>query len=179
MIVRLKRSLACIFKRTVSRIVNFFHKGAGFVLVTRFCKNLLKQLPGKATDKFLELLLEGMDLAFSVLPGYSKNIKNFRGRYLFKTKETETGTGRPVVDAAVIFKNGKMKVDRKPKDDPDKWDVRVTFKDADALRNFLFSRDQDILDSLLANDVEVDGNLNYVYKFGFMARDLGHRFGVV
>jgi hypothetical protein len=139
---------------------------------------LLKQLPGKATDKFLELLLEGMDLAFSVLPGYSKNIKNFRGRYLFKTKETETESNRPVVDAAVIFKNGKMKVDRKPKDDPDKWDVRVTFKDADALRNFLFSRDQDILDSLLANDVEVDGNLNYVYKFGFMVRDLGHRFGV-
>ena len=42
----------------------------------------------------------------------------------------------------------------------------------------MFSRDQDILNSLLANDVEVDGNLNYVYKFGFMARDLGHRLGV-
>jgi len=25
----------------------------------------------------------------------------------------------------------------------------------------------------------VDGNLNYVYKFGFMVRDLGHRFGIV
>ena len=43
---------------------------------------------------------------------------------------------------------------------------------------FLFSRDQDILDSLLANDVELDGNLNYIYKFGFMARDLGRRLGV-
>ena len=178
MIVRLKRSLARIFKRTVSRIVSYINEGAGLVLIKRFCKNLLKQLPGKATYKFLELLLDGMDLAFSVLPGYSKNIKDFKGRYLFKTKEIETESNRPVVDAAVIFKNGKMKVDKKPKDDPDKWDVRVTFKDAAALRDFIFSRDQDILDSLLANDVEVDGNLNYVYKFGFMVRDLGHRFGV-
>ena len=178
MIVWLKRSLARIFKSTVSRIVSYINEGAGLVLIKRFCKNLLNQLPGKATDKFLELLLDGMDLAFSVLPGYSKNIKDFKGRYLFKTKEIETESNRPVVDAAVIFKNGKMKVDRKPKDDPDKWDVRVTFKDAAALRDFIFSRDQDILDSLLANDVEVDGNLNYVYKFGFMVRDLGHRFGV-
>ncbi|MBW1855457.1 MAG: hypothetical protein JRJ00_12395 [Deltaproteobacteria bacterium] len=178
MIARLKRSLARIFKRTVSRIVSYINEGAGLALIKRFCKNLLNQLPGKATDKFLELLLDGMDLAFSVLPGYSKNIKDFKGRYLFKTKEIETESNRPVVDAAVIFKNGKMKVDRKPKDDPDKWDVRVTFKDAAALRDFIFSRDQDILDSLLANDVEVDGNLNYVYKFGFMVRDLGHRFGV-
>jgi hypothetical protein len=30
----------------------------------------------------------------------------------------------------------------------------------------------------LANEVAVDGNLNYIYKFGFMARDLVHRLGV-
>jgi hypothetical protein len=117
-----------------------------------------------------------MDLAFLVWPGYSKNIEGFKGRYLFKTREIDTY--RPVVDAAVIFENGDMKIDREPEDDPDKWDVRVTFKDAAALRAFIFSRDQDILNSLLKNDVELDGNLNYIYKFGFMARDLGHRLGV-
>ena len=168
MIARLKRSLI--------RIVSRIHEGAGSALVKAFCRKLLKQLPGEVTDKFLELLLGGMDLAFLVWPGYSKNIEGFKGRYLFKTREIETD--RPVVDAAVTFENGDMKVDREPEDDPDKWDVRVTFKDAAALRDFMFSRDQDILNSLLANDVEVDGNLNYVYKFGFMARDLGHRLGV-
>jgi hypothetical protein len=30
----------------------------------------------------------------------------------------------------------------------------------------------------LANEVTVDANLNYIYKFGFMARDLVHRLGV-
>jgi hypothetical protein len=168
MIARLKRSL--------TRIVSRIHEGAGSALVKAFCRKLLKQLPGEVTDKFLELLLGGMDLAFLVWPGYSKNIEGFKGRYLFKTREIDTY--RPVVDAAVIFENGDMKIDREPEDDPDKWDVRVTFKDAAALRAFIFSRDQDILNSLLKNDVELDGNLNYIYKFGFMARDLGHRLGV-
>ena len=163
MIARLKRSL--------TRIVSRIHEGAGSALVKAFCRKLLKQLPGEVTDKFLELLLGGMDLAFLVWPGYSKNIEGFKGRYLFRTADN-------LVAAAVIFENGDMKVDREPEDDPDKWDVRVTFKDAAALRDFMFSRDQDILNSLLKNDVELDGNLNYIYKFGFMARDLGHRLGV-
>jgi hypothetical protein len=47
------------------------------------------------------------------------------------------------------------------------------------LRDFIFSRDQDILNSILANQVEVDGNLNYIYKFGFMARDLAKRVGAL
>jgi hypothetical protein len=68
-----------------------------------------------------------------------------------------------------------MKVHKK---DVDKWNVRITFKDAPALHAFLFSKNQDILDSLLRNEVEVDGNLNYIHKFGFMARDLIRRLGV-
>jgi hypothetical protein len=55
--------------------------------------------------------------------------------------------------------------------------VRVRFTDGAALRRFLFAEDQDILDSLLANEVELTGNLNYIYKFGFMARDLQRRLG--
>ena len=54
----------------------------------------------------------------------------------------------------------------------DKWDVKVTFQDSEALRDYLFSKDLDIIDSIAKNKVEVDGNLNYIYKFGFMANDL-------
>ena len=35
----------------------------------------------------------------------------------------------------------------------------VTFANPRALRRFLFSKDQDVLDSLLANEVDVEGNL--------------------
>lgn len=141
-------------------------------------KKLEKELLGEVTDEFLELLLivmkfafsidKALDLSLSPFEGYRKNIEGFRGSYLFMTSDN-------LVSASAIFANGDMKVEDDPIDD---WDVRVTFKDASSLRVFLFSKDQDILNSLLENKVEVDGNLNYIYKFGFMARDLGRRIGV-
>lgn len=132
-------------------------------------KSLKEEILGKATDEFLEMLLKGMDIAFFISGSYRKNIEGFRGRYLFRTAD---GT----VAAAVIFKDGDMEV----KDDAiDDWDVMVTFENHAALRSFLFSRDQDILNSILSNEVEVEGNLNYIYKFGFMARDLAKRVGAL
>jgi hypothetical protein len=156
-------------KHIVSRPIPYLFSDTINNVITRlFLRKLRKELVGKATDIFLELLLMGMDLAFYLSKGYRKNIKDFEGRYLFRTADD-------VVAAAATFKDGDMEVHKEAIDD---WDVRVTFKDADALNAFLFSRDQDILNSLLANDVELDGNLNYIYKFGFMARDLGRRLGV-
>ena len=69
-----------------------------------------------------------------------------------------------------------MLVEREP--DLDNWDIKVTFKDVDALWKFIFSGGTDIIDSVLANDVQVYGNLNYLFKFGFMARDLKERLGL-
>lgn len=137
------------------------------------------EFDGKVTDKFLELLLKGMEGAFAAskdkivsiftdkFKGYHKNIEGFKGRYLFRTANNS------VLDSAV-FENGDMDVMK----DIDDWNVRVTFKNPAALRDFLFSQNQDILDSILANTVEVDGNLNYIYRFGFMARDLRKRIGL-
>jgi hypothetical protein len=132
-------------------------------------KSLKEEILGEATDKFLEMLLKGMDIAFCISSSYRKNIEGFRGRYLFKTADA-------TVAASIIFKDGDAKVEDDAIDD---WDVMVTFKNHTALRDFLFSRDQDILNSILANQVEVDGNLNYIYKFGFMARDLAKRVGAL
>ena len=156
-------------KRIVLRPIPYlFPDTIGNFITRLLLRKLRKELVGKATDIFVELLLRGMDLAFYLSKGYRKNIKDFEGRYLFTTADD-------VVAAAATFEHGDMEVHKEAIDD---WDVRVTFKDAGALNAFLFSRDQDILDSLLANDVELDGNLNYIYKFGFMARDLGRRLGV-
>ena len=156
-------------KRIVLRpIAYLFTDAAGNFVAKLILRKLKRELLGKVTDMFLESLLAGMDLAFYLSKGYRKNIKDFEGRYLFRTAED-------VVAAAATFKDGDMQYHREPIDD---WNVRVTFKDYEALNAFLFSRDQDILDSLLENKVELDGNLNYIYKFGFMARDLGHRLGI-
>lgn len=132
-------------------------------------RELSKQMCGDATDKFLDLLLKGMSMAFSLSSSYRNNIEDFKGKYLFRTKDNQ-------VAESIIFEYGEMRV----KDDAiNDWDVCITFKNAAALRDFLFSKNQDILNSLLKNEVEVDGNQNYIYRFGFMARDLGKRLGVV
>lgn len=142
------------------RLVHWFAKHG--------CRKLLDELSGAATDAFLELLLTGMDLLFLLSKSYRRNLKGFRGRYLFRTADDQVRSG-------VVFCGEKMV--RHP-GGIDDWNVRVSFKSVAALKSFLFSRDQDILNSLLRNEVEVDGNLNYVYKFAFMARDLGKHLGL-
>ena len=129
---------------------------------------LLAELGGVATDKIVELLLVAMDLGFAILPGYRDNLRDFRCRYVFRTAD-----GR--VDASALFTPGEMSMRTTAVEAPD---VTITFKSPAAFRRFLSSKEKDILESLMANEVEVDGNLNYVYKFGFMARYLLLRLGI-
>lgn len=149
----------------VSRIVS---DDLVLAIVRRLSKNLVRQLEGEVTDEFLELLLGGMDLATRLSRDFRENLRDFRGSYVFRTAD-----GR--VSVSATFRDGDMKVHEKAVPD---WNVMVTFKNPRALWAFLFSKNQDILDSLLKNEVEVDGNLNYICKFGFMARELTSRLGV-
>jgi len=137
-------------------------------LIRNHIERLRQALEGTLTDKFLEILLGVMSVAFVLLGSYRRNIRGFEGTYLFRTAD-----GR--VAAGAHFKKGFMQILTK---EPPAYHVAVTFNDPAALRRYLFSRDQDILASILANDVTVDGNLNYIYKFGFLARDLVRRLGV-
>jgi hypothetical protein len=136
-------------------------------LIRRSEAALRTELGGKATDEFLELLLRGMDLAFCLSRKYRRNLTDFRARYVFRTRDG-------LVANSVIFSNGDMQVESKPVDD---WDVRITFESAPVLLGFLL-KGQDVLDAILEDRVEVEGNLNCVYKFGFMASDLAHMLGV-
>lgn len=161
--------MASRLKRTVLRPIPYlFSDRTGHFMIKLLTKTLREELYGKVTDKFLELLLQGMDLAFCLSKDYRKNIKNFKARYVFRTSKN-------TVSASATFRDGEMEVHKEVIED---WESRVTFKDSSALMTFIFSRDQDILDYILNNDVEVDGNLNFIYKFGFMARDLTQRLGV-
>ena len=120
--------------------------------------------------KKLTTLLKGMDLFFYVTwdDEFRRHLDNFDGRFYFKTAD-ET------VKVAATFSNGDMQVhDGGIKD----WDVMVTFQNGEALRKYIFSEDQDIFESISENAVEVDGNLNHIFKFGFMVQDLTRRLGI-
>jgi hypothetical protein len=161
--------MAMTIRKVALRLVSsLFPEGARNSLVGKFCKPLADQLCGKITDDFMELLLRGMELSFCLSKDYRENIKDFRGTYVFRTEDGRVG-------CSAVLRDGNMDVDTEVRFP---YEVRVTFKDAQALWRFLLGENQDILDSILANDVEVDGNLNYIYKFGYLARDLQHRLGV-
>lgn len=136
--------------------------------IRRLARQVRKELGDAATDRFLEFLLRGMHLAFDLCKSYRRNIECFDARYVFKTRDGGA-------DVTADFADGDMQVHDDAKD---QWTVRVTFANAAALRTFLFAGNHDILNSILANEVEVEGNVNYLYKFGFMARDLMRRLGL-
>lgn len=139
-----------------------------FATLQREAQALKSALEGKLTDKAVEVLLYVMEVAFVLMPDYRRNLRGFRGSYVLRTANGD-------VAASAVFARQKMSVRRKAIASPT---VAITFKSPQALRRFLSSKDRDILQALLANDVEVDGNVNYVYKLGFMAKDLTRRLGL-
>jgi len=119
-------------------------------------------LQSEVAEEFLELLLKLMSLFFMIDSDFSKNINGFKGRYLFKSRDND-------ITVSAVFDNGKMHVEEKIIDNPD---ITVTFNDGKALMNYLLSPKPDILGSMLRQDVVLNGNLNYIYKFAYMATHL-------
>jgi len=165
--------MASRLNRFVLRPISNLFNGADVFLTKRFTRKLKKQLLGVVTDKFITLLLRGMDLFFCLTQDddLRRNLKNFEGRYFFKTADDEE-----TIRASATFSNGDMHVHEDAIDD---WDVMVTFKNGKALRDFIFSEKQDIFGAISESEVEVDGNLNYIYKFAFMAKDVLRRLDLV
>lgn len=133
-----------------------------------FSRRLVEQFRGRVTNDLVELLLKGMATAFLLSRSFRDNIRGFSARYVFTTDDGSVKT-------SARFDGKRMHVEHEPAGD---WTVRVRFRDARALQRFLFGKNQDILQSILDNDVEMDGNVNYIFKFGFLARDLERRLGL-
>ena len=161
----------------MTRLRRFFLKllswvlpaGLGLRLMRKEIDDLRGSLEGVLVDKLIECLLWGMSLAFLLLRDFRRNIAGFSAVYVFRAAHSSVAAG-------ARFADGHMHVLCEEEKD---YDVLVTFSDPAAFCRFLFSRDQDILASILANDVIVDGNLNHIYKFAFMVRDLMRRLSLV
>jgi len=113
-------------------------------------------------EEFLQILLNLMSLMFVIDHDYRKNIQNFSGRYQFSSQDGQ-------ITMAALFNNGHMKVVEDVISNPD---ITITFRNGRTLLNFIITPRQDILGSMLRQDVKTDGNLNYLYRFGFMAKQL-------
>jgi hypothetical protein len=157
-----------IFEAPLRLFAPILPKGAQDALVRSRCQDLAGQWFGQVTDQFLQMLLQSMATAFVFWKDYRRNIEGFRGTLTFVTRKGDVGV-------SAVFKDGKMKVLDQPSA---AWDALVTYKDASAVWSMLLGGDAVILDSLLNNTVDADGTLPYIYRFGFLARDLQRRLGV-
>ncbi|MCD6262002.1 MAG: hypothetical protein J7J52_03145 [Deltaproteobacteria bacterium] len=113
-------------------------------------------------EDFLQVLLSLMQIMFILNPGYRRNIDNFHGRYQFLSKDGQITVG-------AVIKDGHMKIKEGEIDNPH---IKIIFRDGKALLNFIISPRQDILGSILHHDVETEGNLNYLYRLGYLAKQL-------
>lgn len=159
--------MASWFTRAVLRPLFRLSDRVGFFFARLWQRHVIRELGGTVTDGFLELLLRAMGFAFELSPAYRRNIEGFEGVLLFTA-----GDG---VAASATFQNGQMTMGHEHIDHPN---AQIAFRDPAALRAYLLSGGQDILQAILENKVETKGNLNYIYRFGFLARDLARRLGV-
>lgn len=119
-------------------------------------------LTSEFAENFLQLLLSLMSVVFLVDHEFRKNIEQFTGRYQFRSKD-----GR--ITVAALFADNRLEVRQEEIDNPD---ITILFKDGKALMGYLLTPKPDILGSMLRQEVSLDGNLNYLYKFAFMAKRL-------
>ncbi len=114
------------------------------------------------TEGFLELLLGTMSIAFQLDHHFRRNIEGFEGSYLFRSHD-----GAMVV--SVSFAGGAMHVHHGAVASPT---LVATFRDEKALMGLVLAPKPDILGAMLRQDVVLTGNLNYLYKFAYMAKRL-------
>ena len=125
-------------------------------------KKFIKCLESEFAEEFLEAVFGLMKILFLIDHDFKRNILDFNGRYLFKS-------GDGSITVAAIFRDNGMEVREEEIVNPD---ITVMFKDSKALMNYLLAPKPDVLGSMLRQEVTLDGNLNYLYKFAFMAKRL-------
>ena len=135
-------------------------------------KNFLKLLEDEVAEEFLQVLIKLLRYSAYLDSYLRKSMKNFNGLIQFRSKDNE-------IRVVAEFKKGRLKdKELKPNEQLKKIPTaEVVFKNAEAVRNFLLPKGgiagrRDVLRSLLRNEVKLEGNYNYIYRFGFLATHL-------
>lgn len=139
---------------------------AGLVMAW-WCRKVGRLFEGPLAEPILEVLLAGMAGALLLSREYRRRIAGFKARYLFCAAD-----GAFAVQ--VSFRGGEMHFGHATGAALRDWDVRVTFSCSPALWKFLRSGD-DVLGAIVEHGFETTGNLNLLYRFGFLVNDLERR----
>lgn len=119
-------------------------------------------LDSELAEDFLRILLELMGAVLLLNSDFRRNIAGFKARYQFRSSD---GT----ITVAAVFDRSTLNVSEEIIDNPN---ISITFSDGKALMNYLLSPKPDVLGSMLRQEVRLDGNLNYLYRFAYLAKRL-------
>lgn len=125
-------------------------------------KKLLNCIGGHAIENIMDVLLTLMGLVLRLDKNYRRNIEGFNAVYVFTDKAGD-------FYSAAIFKDNKLTVTNNKVENPT---FTLIFKDDESLIKLLFSGAPDILNAMLNQEVDFDGNINYMSKFAYMALHL-------
>ena len=121
-----------------------------------------KCIESELAEEFLQLLLNLIGLFFKIDRDFRRNIKDFEAVLQFRSIDNS-------VTMVARFAGDELKVQETLVDNADST---LVFKNGRALLNYLLSADRDILQMLLENQVVLQGNLNNVLRFGYIANHL-------
>lgn len=122
-------------------------------------KKLLDAVEGRITENVMDVVLSLMSVLFVLDKNYRKNIHNFEAVYVFTDQNDD-------FYVAARFHKDRLTIQNKKVDNPN---FILRFRDNEALVKLLFSGAPDILNAMLNQQVDFEGNVNYINKFAYMA----------
>lgn len=131
-------------------------------ILDKLLKKFIGSMESEFAEDFLKILLELMGVVLFVDSDYRKNIMGFKGRYQFRSSDD-------AITVAAVFDNDALDVSEEVIEKPN---ISITFKNGKALMNYLLSPKPDVLGSMLRQEVRLEGNLNYLYRFAYLAKRL-------
>ena len=139
-------------------------------------KDLVNQVKEDVTEEFLKILLQFLRFCCCVDDCLHRSIKDFNGRIEVRSEDKD-------IRVLAEFKNGQLfPKELEPNDElVPPANASIVFKDPEAVKNFLLPEGglegrRDVLRSLLNNEIKLEGNFNYIYRFGFLATHLQRYF---
>jgi hypothetical protein len=130
------------------------------------------ELAGEAMNGFFELLLDALSLLMAFAPFWRRSVHGFRGRYQFVSSDGDIHTA-VTFERSLLF-GTRMRVESGSIENPD---VKLEFKNGEALYSFLLSGGSDIFSAILDNKLSFSGNINYLLKFAYLSQHVLHLFG--
>ncbi len=122
-------------------------------------KKLIDVIEGRITENVMSIVLDLMSVLLVLDKGYRRNINGFEAVYVFTDQQGD-------FYVAAQFHNGRLSVHNKKVKEPT---FTLRFRDNEALIKMFFSGAPDILNAMLNQQVDFEGNVNYINKFAYMA----------